>query len=79
MARAAVYDETLDQALEKMRAVRQIRRDSVMEDFGRQRIQEMMKIRLTPPGRRPAGWAEFRTLIHAMVKGEDGVSMPLSV
>ena len=34
MLRAVLYDETLYQAIEKVRAVRQIRPDNVMKDFG---------------------------------------------
>ena len=53
------------------------RPESAIKDFGQTRIEAMMSTRLTPPAQRPAGWAEFRTLIHAMVKKEDGTIMPL--
>ena len=53
------------------------RPESVIKDFGQTRIDAMMSTRLTPPAQRPAGWAEFRTPIHAMVKKEDGTIMPL--
>ena len=77
MMRSSVHGETFDEALKQVGSVRQIRPESVIRDFGRPRINAMLSTRLTPPTQRPAGWAEFRKLIHAMVKREDGTSMPL--
>jgi hypothetical protein len=77
MSRAVLHGEAFSQAREKVRAVRQIQPERVVEDFGPRRIEEMLKIRVTPPGQRPAGWAEFRALMHAMAEGEGGTSMPL--
>ena len=82
MARAVLHDEPFEEAMKAVHAVRQIRPDRVIADFGTGRIEAMMKVRFTPQAstnRRPAGWAEFRTLIHAMIKSGDGTSMPMCV
>ena len=77
MMRAVLHGETFDQAFKEVGSVRQIRPESVIKDFGQTRIDAMMGTRLTLPSQRPAGWAEFRTLIHAMVKKKDGTILPL--
>ena len=77
LMRAVLHDESFDKALNTVKAVRQVRPESVIKDFGKARIDAMLGIKLAPPVRTPTGWAEFRTLIHAMVRKEDGGSMPL--
>ena len=78
MARAVLLDETFYEVGKKVGAVGQIQPECVVSCTLR-RIEQMLKIRLTLPTRRPAGWGELITLIHAMVKGEEGINMPLCV
>ena len=84
MMRARLHGETFDQALKEVSSVRQIKPEAeswayiqMIRDFGQSRIDAMMSIKLAPPTRRPAGWAEARTLIHATVKEENGTVTPL--
>ena len=70
--RAILHGEDFKQALSQVEAVRQIRPWGLINDLGPDRVNAMLEIRLTAPTTTPEGWTEFRTLIHAMVGGEDG-------
>ena len=72
LMRAILHGESVKRALDQVGRVRQIEPWGPINNFGPDRVGEMMDIRLTPPAKTPIGWNEYRTLIHAMVEGEDG-------
>ena len=76
MMRAVLSDQPFGEALKKARSVRRVRPERVIKDFGGARIEAMLGMRLVPPTRTPTGWAEFGTLIQAMVQERGGGSMP---
>ena len=71
MMRAVLHDETFKQALSQVGAVRQIRPWRVAEEMRPEVVQALLGIEVAIPSVRPNGWAEYPTLIHAVVNGED--------
>ena len=71
MMRAVLHDETFKQALSQVGAVRQIRPWSVATEMRPEVIQALLGIEVAIPSVRPNGWAEYPTLIHAVVDGSD--------
>ena len=77
MTRAVLHEETIHQAIEKVKEERHIKPDMVIRAFTLSQVKNMLTVNMDTPMQRPIGWAESSIEIHAIVQDTSGTKKPM--